>query len=309
MKRIHLLIALLLFSFTSVTMGQTDLLRHKIEQIIMQQKADVGVAIYGFDSHDTLSFNGNRHFPMQSVFKFHIALAVLNQVDKGTLSLNQEIYISESDLLLNTWSPLREEYPNGDIRLPLSKILEYTVSKSDNNGCDILLRLIGGTQAVQKYINSIGIDNFSIQASEEEMRKGWNVQFTNWTTPLSAIHVLKKFYNREILSASSYEFLWNIMKETTTGGNRIRGRLPKEAIVAHKTGTSGANEQGISAAVNDIGIVVLPDGRKFAICVFVSNSKESTEGDEKVIAAIAKEVWDYFVSSGISGEPNLYKMH
>lgn len=296
MKRIHLLAALLMVFFTSVTFGQTNELRHKIEQIILQQKAHVGVAIYGLNSNDTLSFNGNRHFPMQSVFKFHIALAVLNQVDKGVFSLNQEIYISKSELLPNTWSPLREEYPNGDIKLPLSKILEYTVSKSDNNGCDILLRLVRGTSAVQKYIDSIGIDNFSIQASEEDMTKGWNVQFTNWTTPLSAADVLKKFCNREILSTSSFEFLWKVMKETTTGVNRIRGRLPKETIVAHKTGTSGTNEEGVSAAVNDMGIVVLPDGRKFALCVFVSNSKESTEGDEKVIAAIAKEAWDYFVS-------------
>lgn len=296
MKRIHLLAALLMVFFTSVTFGQTNELRHKIEQIILQQKAHVGVAIYGLNSNDTLSFNGNRHFPMQSVFKFHIALAVLNQVDKGVLSLNQEIYISKSELLPNTWSPLREEYPNGDIKLPLSKILEYTVSKSDNNGCDILLRLVGGTSAVQKYIDSIVIDNFSIQASEEDMTKGWNVQFTNWTTPLSAADVLKKFCNREILSTSSFEFLWKVMKETTTGVNRIRGRLPKETIVAHKTGTSGTNEEGVSAAVNDIGIVVLPNGTKFVLCVFVSNSKESTEGDEKVIAAIAKEAWDYFVS-------------
>jgi beta-lactamase class A len=293
MRRIYW-IAFLLCHFASMTFGQIDSLKQKIGQIIKQQKADIGVAVYAFESNDTLSINGNKHFPMQSVFKFHIALAVLNKVDKGFLALNQEIFIRKGDLLPVIWSPLREDYPNGNIKLPLSKILNYTVSKSDNNGCDILLKLLGGTKTVQRYIDSIGIKNFSIQANEEDMSKSWDVQFTNWTTPLSSIEVLKKFYERKILSEKSFEFLWKQMKETITGVNRIKGKLPKETIVAHKPGTSGINEQGMYAAVNDIGIVTLPDGKHFAISVFISNAKQGIESNEKIIADIAKVTWDYF---------------
>jgi beta-lactamase class A len=296
MKRTSLIIALILNCFISVVSAQTDALRQKITNIIAQQHADVGVAIWGFESNDTLSINGNKHYPMQSVFKFHIAMAVLNKVDKGQLSLSQKLYISKKDLLPDTWSPMRDEYPNGNVNLPLSEILEYTVSKSDNNGCDILLRLIGGTQTVQHYIDSVGINDFSIRATEEEMSKAWNVQFTNWTTPLSATRALRKFYERKMLSVASSDLLWKLMVNTSTGPNRIKGALPKETIVAHRTGTSGTNEQGISAAVNDIGIVVLPDGTHVAICVFVSNSKASTQIDEKVIADISQAAWEYYTS-------------
>jgi beta-lactamase class A len=38
----------------------------------------------------------------------------------------------------------------------LSEVIEYTVAKSDNNGCDILLKLLGGTQVVQKFMNAKG---------------------------------------------------------------------------------------------------------------------------------------------------------
>ena len=64
------------------------------------------------------------------------------------------------------------------------------------------------------------------------------------------------------------------MKETETGKARLKGQLPKEVIVAHKTGSSGTNKAGITAAVNDIGIIFLPNGKHFFISVFVSNSKE-----------------------------------
>ena len=296
MKKIFLISSILFSIFITSAFAQTDSLRNRIKKIITTKKADIGVTIYGFENKDTLSINGNKHFPMQSVFKFHIALAVLNEVDKGRLSLDQEVYIKHSDLLLKIWSPLREDFPNGDIKLRLSEILSYTVSKSDNNGCDILLRLIGGVKTVQNYIDSLGLKDFSIQASEEEMAKEWNVQFSNWTTPISSLQLLKKFYDRKILSKTSCDYLWKILVETSTGVHRIKGQLPPNTQVAHKTGTSDTNKEGLTAAVNDIGIVTLPNGKHFAICVFVSNTLENIETNEKIIADITKLYWDYLVN-------------
>ena len=64
--------------------------------------------------------------------------------------------------------------------------------------------------------------------------------------------------------------------------------------VAHKTGSSGANKAGLTAAVNDIGMVFLPNGKHFFISVFVTNSKEDAGTNEKIIADIAKATWNYF---------------
>jgi beta-lactamase class A len=294
-KTFLMVIILCSFNISSST-AQTDSLRQGIARITATKNADVGMAIYGFESKDTLSLNGNKHFPMQSVFKFHIALAVLNEVDKGKLSLNQEIKINQGDLLPNTWSPLREKYPKGNIKLTLSEMLSYTVSQSDNNVCDILLKLIGGTKTVQNFMDSIGIKDFSIHANEEEAHKDWNVQFSNWTTPISSIQVLRKFYDRKILSQKSSDYLWTLLTETSTGRNRIKGQLPAGTSVAHKTGTSFTSKQGITAAVNDIGIVSLPNGEHFAISIFVTNSKESETANEKIIADIAELAWKYFTN-------------
>jgi beta-lactamase class A len=74
----------------------------------------------------------------------------------------------------------------------------------------------------------------------------------------------------------------------------LKGQLPKGTIIAHKTGTSGSNKDGLTAAVNDIGIVFLPGGRHFFISVFVTDSKEDAATNEKIIADISKAAWDYF---------------
>jgi beta-lactamase class A/beta-lactamase class A VEB len=91
-----------------------DTLRQKINKILEDKSATIGVSIWGINPQDTISINGNRHLPMQSVFKFHLALAVLHQVDQGKFSLDEKISIDKEqiDLYSHLWSPLRKKYPS-----------------------------------------------------------------------------------------------------------------------------------------------------------------------------------------------------
>ncbi len=278
------------------TAPKLEVLRSKINQITATKKAEVGVAILGGDGSDTLTLRGGQHFPMQSVFKFHIALAVLAAVDKGQFSLQQKITIDQKDLLPDLYSPLREKYPKGT-RLPLSELLEYAVAKSDNVACDALLRLVGGPKAVEDYFIGHNFSDISIKINEAVMQQNWDLQFQNWTTPQAANTVLSKFFDttQTYLSKTSYDFIWKVMTKTETGPKRLKGNLPEGTVVAHKTGWSGARD-GITAAVNDMGIVYLPDGRHFFIIVFVTNSSEDFDTNEKIIADVSKVVWDYFIS-------------
>jgi len=231
---------------------------------------------------------------MQSVFKFHIAAAVLDYVDKGKLSLDQKILLDKSNLLENTWSPLRDKYPDGNVEVPLSEIIEFTVAKSDNNGCDILLKLLGGTNTVQKFMDSKGVKGFQIKYNEEAMHKDWNVQYENYSTMRSTVDILKKFYDGKLLSKKSTDYLMKVMLSTSTGLNKLIEQLPKNTPIARKTGASGKNNAGLTGAENEIAIVTLPNGKHYAISVFVSNSMETSAANCKMISDISKTVWDYF---------------
>jgi len=295
--KIHLT-SLLILAIACQTFAQTnDRLRQRIQDIVSTKKAVVGIAIMDSNGKDSLSINGAGHFPLQSVFKFHIALAVLSQVDKGKLMLDQKIKIEKKDLLPDLYSPIRDNNPAG-ATLTLSKILEYTVSQSDNVGCEVLLRLMGGPEMVEKYFTDIGFTDVSIKIDEQVQQANWDLQFLNWTTPKAANEVLKRFYDNSppLLSKKSHAFLWKIMRETETGASRLKGRLPDNTIVGHKTGSSGANKEGLTAAVNDIGVVFLPDGRHYFISVFVTSSKENAETNERIIAEVSKAAWDYFAT-------------
>jgi beta-lactamase class A len=296
MKLIRKLLIILFLQICFLSYSQHDSLQLKIKQIVQSKNAEVGFAMLGIEDNDSLSVNGNVHYPMQSVFKFHLALAILNVVDNGKLKLDQEIFIKKSDLLPNTWSPIRVKYPNGNVKLKLSEIITYTVSQSDNNGCDILFGLIGGPAKVNGFMHKSGIPDISVVATEAEMHKDWETQFRNWTTPEAVVQILKKFHNQKILSISSTSFLYKTMVETSTGPDRLKGKLPQGTQVAHKTGSSGSNEKGVTAAFNDIGIVTLPNGKHYAIAVFITNSKENDEANAAIIAEISKAVWDYYLT-------------
>lgn len=274
--------------------SQAQSLRTELENIIRGKKATVGVDVHKLDGSFNMEINGKTRQPMQSVFKFHIALAVLDAVDKGNLKLDQEIFIAEKDLLKNTWSPIRNKYPHGNISLPLKEIIRYTVAESDNNGCDLLLRLIGGTETVQRFMDDKGITDFSIKANEEKMHRDWNVQYANYTTARSMNQVLKKFALGKMVSPESTHFLMNVMLNTKTGLNKIKEQLPTDTPVAHKTGSSGKNATGLTGAENDAGIITLPSGEQYTLSVFVSDSMESDTVNCRLISDLSKKVWQHF---------------
>jgi len=271
-----------------------DSLRAEILRLIEPAKGLVGVAVCVPETGDTLTINGARRFPMQSVYKFPLALAVLHQVDQGTLSLSQELQLSKDDLLPNTWSPLRERYPDGDVVVTLDELLTYTVSLSDNNGCDVLFRLVGGPAAVNEYVHGLGITDMAIIATEEEMHRGWEVQFQNWSSPAAMCRLLDAFHRGDILSQQSRGYLWRLMVQAATGSGRLKGRLPEGTVVGHKSGSSGTNDEGITPATNDVGIIVLPRGGHVILVVFVTDSAADMQTRDEVIAEIARAVWDAY---------------
>lgn len=293
MKKLILIFSLSIFSVQTFAQN-LDELRKELNQIISTKNATVGISLKGIENKDTLSINGNMKMPMMSVFKFHIALAVLNEVDKGKLALNQKVFIKKEDLKEDTWSPIREEFPNGNMDLTIDQLLRYTVSHSDNNGCDILLKLIGGTKTVQKFINKIGIKDFTIKMNEDQMRT-WENLYINTTTPIATTKLLDKFYNGKVLKKATTKYLYQIMVECSRGTTWMKAGLPDGTELAHRTGISGTNDKNLRVAMNDIGIVKLPNGKHFFISIYLKNITEPREDTEKIIADITKATWNYFI--------------
>ena len=278
---------------------RTKELKKQIEQILADKKAVVGISISGENGNDTLSINGNMHCPTQSAYKMHIGLAMLDKIDRGEFSLDQKIKISKDDLPVDAyWNPLGTDFPDGG-DLTVAQLIQYCISHSDNTACDTLIGMVGSPKDVESYFKKNNIQDLQFAYNERTMQSKWENMFQNWITPNAAVQTLRLFYENKngLLSSSSYNFFWQTMKETSTGVKRLKGLLPEGTVVAHKTGSSGTNEAGLTAATNDWGVVFLPNGHYFIISVLVTNSYESDETNERIIAEVCKVAYDYFAKS------------
>ena len=267
-------------------------LEKQIAAIAAQAIGKVGVAAIVLETGDSVSLNADQQFPMQSGYKLPIVMAVLHEVDDEKLTIDEQIGVTKEDFVREgQYSPIRDKNPHGSV-LTVRELIQYTISESDGTGSDVLLRLAGGADAVQNYITALGVGKQLVVAnSEKELGKNWQTQYDNWTTPNTAVALLRDLHEGNGISPEHRELLIKFMTDSSTGPKRLKGLLPAGTVVAHKTDTSGT-QNGITAATNDIGIITLPNGKHIAIAVFVSDSQADEKTREGVIAKIARAAWD-----------------
>jgi beta-lactamase class A len=269
-----------------------------MEEIARETGGPVGAAAVVIEGGRAVSFNGARRFPMQSVYKLPIAMAVLRDVDAGRLRLARKIDIRPEDLAPERLhSPIRDANPRG-VTLTIRELLRLLISESDGTASDVLLGLAGGAERVTKYLRGLGVDAVTVATTERAMARGdEQVQYRNSATPESMLALLRALEEGRGISRASRGLLLDFMLKSAPGPRRLKGMLPEGTPVAHKTGTSGTIE-GVTRATNDVGIITLPDGRHMAVAVFVSDTKADADVREGVIAKIARAAWDCWSRSG-----------
>lgn len=266
-------------------------LEKQFAEIAKEAKGKVGVAAMVLETGENASLNGGEKFAMQSVYKVPISMAVMKQVDEGKFKSDQEIEITKADFVAaGQRSLIRDDFPDGT-KLPLWHVIEYAIGESDGTASDVLLKLIGGPAEAQKYLDGAGLKDIYIRDTEKVLGQDLKKQYDNSATPAAAIALLTELKNGFSLEKERAKLIMDFMNESRPGPNRLRGQLPENAYVAHKTGTS-STRNNITAATNDIGIIQLPNKKYMVIAVFVGDSPADEKTREGVIAKIAKAAWD-----------------
>ena len=83
------------------------------------------------------------------------------------------------------------------------------------------------------------------------------------------------------------------MTETATGSNKLKGLLPSNTVVGHKTGSSDRNLKGVKMADNDAGVVIMPGGKEVLYrCLRNGLRVKTDEENAAIIAHISRMVYD-----------------
>jgi beta-lactamase class A len=171
---------------------------------------------------------------------------------------------------------------------------------SDNTACDIVLREIGGPDAVQAMMTRLGYTGFAIRKTEADMYADARAGRTfarggeNGGTPNAVADLLTAIASQRAAGLDATNELLLDLSAVRTGADRFRAGFPPNIRLAHKTG-SGDTTGGLAEATNDAGIVTLPDGRRIVLVALLEDSPADDAARDAVLAKVARTVYAAYV--------------
>jgi len=245
-----------------------------------------GIVVKGLDTNWQISFNKEMIFPSASLVKIPIMAAVYKAAVEGRISLAAKIKLKPKDK--TSGSGELKNMPAGSL-FNVEELIERMVDSSDNSATNILIDLLG-----QEYLNrsfkEFGLRHTNLTRKMMDFSNRKN-GVENYTTAADMATLLEKIYRGKLCNSFISRKCMELLKKQKHR-DRIPAQLPRQTIVAHKTGLE-------MKACHDVGIVFAPKG-DFLICVLtkgVVNSRVS----KKFISNIALEVYNNYLFAGPKG--------
>ena len=209
---------------------------------------------------------------MQSTLKFMVVSALLKQSETQPNLLQKNITYTQNDLTTWPWHPVTSQHLSTG--MSPKALAEASMSYSDNTAANLLIKYLGGPDAITKFAHSIGNASFNVEHYEGNLNS--NPKNTDDTvTPHDMAISLQKVLLGNVLTTNDRNELTTWMQNNTTGYQRIRAGTPIGWSVADKT---GSGDYGVA---NDIGILWSPACKPIVLAIYtVQNQKNTTRRDD-----------------------------
>ncbi len=242
--------------------SKLQVLEQRLAALAVENPGEFGFAALDLSNGVSVSFNGNRHFPMASTMKLAVAAAYLEEVDFGRRSLDTVI--------------------SG---IPARILMDRMITRSDNGATDLLISALGGPSVIDRWLHRHALTGIRVDRNIARLladRRDLS-DIRDSSTPTAMLGLLRLIDSGDALSSQSRHLLLDMMRRCRTGSNRIRGLLPASARVENKTGT-------LSGYTGDVGFLTLPDGRRIAVVFFARGGSNRPA----IIATAARAIYDTF---------------
>lgn len=331
MRNALLLLLALVTACSSDTPEPVDTITPKLEAMAERAKpGTLGLLMLDIATHEARGVNMDKPLPMQSLFKLPLGIVVMDAVDKRRLSLDEKVTLRREQLSV-PHSPIAEAFPQRT-DYTLGELLHAAIAQSDNTAADLLMRRIGGPQAVTRFFRAWGIANFRVDRYESELQpqavglpafsgsliglqafkaaqakiplaqqqaalRRYLADPRDRMSPMEAIKILALLSKGRMLKPESNALIMEILRSTTTGADRLKAGTPASAAIFHKTGT-GPTVGIVNTQTSDIGIIEMPGGRRLAIAVILAGTELPSAERDAIIAEAARLATTDLVKAG-----------
>lgn len=300
-------------------------LQARLDELATAYGEEVGIAVTDVATGWTAGVDQDRPYPQQSVSKLWVAIAVMRAADEGRLDPDAIVTLTDADRSV-FFQPVAYKIGSMGYSTPISDLLRRALVESDNAANDRLMRELGGPDGVAQTLAEMGLTGVKVGAYERDLQAltaglawqpdygfGWNFQAARQALPMETRQAALDAYladpldgaspagitaalaalsRGELLSQGSTQRLIDLMTQARTGPRRLKGGLPVGWSIAHKTGT-GQDFRGASVGINDVGLLIAPDGRIYAVAVMLRRTHKPVPARlafmQSVTAAVAEQ--------------------
>ncbi|MGC4064456.1 MAG: class A beta-lactamase [Polyangiaceae bacterium] len=255
---------------------------HELAALEAQVGGRLGVFALDTRSGRQLAFRADERFAMCSTFKWVLAAAVLAQVDRGQLRLDERVPYGPTDLL--EYAPVTRKHVT-EGAMTVEALAEAAVVLSDNTAANLLLAKTEGPAGLTQFIRANGDTVTRLDRKEPALNDVAPGDPRDTTSPRAMVALLRRVLcEGDTLSVASRDRLYGWMRACETGKRRIRAGLPTDWQIGDKTGSGPQN------ALNDVAIAVPRDGAPILIAVYTFGSTSQPGAIERIHADVARKV-------------------
>lgn len=270
----------------------------QLASVAEASRGRIGVAAVDLASGRTIGVLDDQRFPMASTSKIAIAATFMAGVEQGKWSLSSEFPMLvpvKSTPFSSAVAPVRP-----GAYMTARELIEQMITRSNNYATDGLLKVVGGPKAVNDWVHNVaGVKEWSLDRDiatlvrdDGALDPAKVVDTRDSATPLAMVQLLAGIYKGQWLRPESRDVILGAMSRCRTGRHRIPAGMPEGVTVSHKTGS-------LNNTSSDVGIVETPDGRTFAVAIYVTG-QGSRPNRETRIAQIARAVYDGYLTESSS---------
>jgi beta-lactamase class A len=220
----------------------------------------LGVSVLDTASAEHAGYRADERFAMCSTFKFLLAAAVLQRVDRDQENPQRLVSIPSAPLIAH--SPLSAPHAGG--AMSVAQLCQAILIQSDNTAANLLLESIGGPAGLTNFARSLGDTVTRLDRWELELNEALAGDVRDTTSPDAMTSDLKAILLGDVLSSGSRNQLTEWMVANQTGLDRLRANLPPAWRVADKTGNNSEHTS------NDIA-VIWPAGKPpLIVCAYIT---------------------------------------
>lgn len=297
-KILPFLFFLLVFGLSSCSQAEKDpleALQERIHTLIEAQSGTIAVAFRDVNNPSRqLLINEKEVFHAASTMKTPVLVELYKKAAQGLLSMDDSLTIKneffsivDNSLYSMELGEDSEEKLYGRIgeKASIYDLAYDMIIYSSNLATNILIEK-AGAKAVTQTMRDMGAVDIQVLRGVED-GKAFRQGLNNTTTAYDLLLLYEQLGKRQAVSPEADQAMINILLDQHFN-EAIPALLPNDVKVAHKTGW-------ITRVSHDSGLVILPDGRQYAL-VILTKEWESDEDNTALMAAISKEIYDYFVS-------------